>query len=377
MNKLIAFLIVLLSLGGLGFYLIKTNLIPNVIPPSKDIKQYLPANNSLPSPIHLYSGRGMDVFADLKGGLPRVLTFDENGVLFASLTSNGKVVALPDSDSDLKTDRVVEVLKGLNRPHGIEFNDGYLYVAETDGVSRYRYDPSNLNVGPEEKLFSLPTGGRHFSRTIRIRDNKLYTSVGSSCDSCKEDDQFRASMLVSNLDGSDLKVFASGLRNTVFFDFDASGNIWGTDMGRDNLGDTLPPEEVNVISEGKNYGWPYCYGKGVKDTKFSTSNEINCSGTEFPKYELPAHVAPLGTTFDSQGNLLISLHGSWNSSEKVGYKIVKLNILGGEVTSMEDYLTGFLKDGEVLGRPVDLKFDKNGNLFISDDKSGLVYVVSN
>src|SRR3989304_6418491 len=165
-------------------------------------------------------------------------------------------------------------MTGLDRPHGIAFDGGSIYVAETDKVIRASYNPETFSVGIPQKLFDLPGGGRHFTRTIRILDGKLYTSVGSSCDTCLEDSPLRASILVSNLDGSDLRVFAKGLRNTVFFTFDSSGNMWGTDMGRDFLGDNLPPDDVNLIEDGKDYGWPYCYGQKGRDSKLKPGEKL-------------------------------------------------------------------------------------------------------
>jgi glucose/arabinose dehydrogenase len=187
------------------------------------------------------------------------------------------------------------------------------------------------------------------------------------------------------LDGTDLRVFASGLRNTVFFTFDKNGTIWGNDMGRDFLGDNLPPDELNTITENANYGWPYCYGDLVRDDSFMKGQKSDyCSGTKAPVFKYHAHVAPLGIAFinsplfnsTDQGDILVAFHGSWNSTKPVGYKVVKLNVEGGEIKSMEDFITGWIRGDAVYGRPVDLVFDKTGYLYISDDKAGVVYVVS-
>ena len=387
-------IIVFLALGFSGYYFLRNylfvqisprSLITRFSPPSKSIKEYLPQGDELSYPLSLPQGFSLGVFADLKGDLPRALAFDEKGVLFASIPGSGKIVALPDENGDGKADRVVEVMKGLGRPHGIAFAGDFIYVGETDKVIRARYNPENLSAGSAEKLFDLPGGGRHFTRTIRIKDGKIYTSVGSSCDTCLEASPFRAAVLVSDLDGANLRVFARGLRNTVFFTFDAKGRIWGTDMGRDFLGDNLPPDEVNLIEDGKDYGWPYCYGAKIRDSKFNPGESLSyCTETMEPKFNLPAHVAPLGITFiksdlfpgGDQGNILVALHGSWNSSVPVGYKIVKLSVLGDSVTGMEDFISGFIDGKEVLGRPVDLIFDRNGYLFIADDEAGLIYLLA-
>lgn len=384
MKKIIILLLAALTIFLAYSFLSSKGQIPKVSLPTKQITEYLPKGADLASPLSLPQGFRLGIFADLDGDLPRVLAFDEKGVLFASIPAKGKIVALPDENGDGKVDKVVNVMTGLNKPHGIAFDGGYIYLGETDKVTRAPYNPNNLSVGASQKLFDLPGEGRHFTRTIRVQGGKLYTSVGSSCDTCIEEDPFRASVLVSDLNGANLRVFAKGLRNSVFFTFE-SGKMWGTDMGRDFLGDSLPPDDINLIEDGKDYGWPYCYGAKVRDSKFMPGeNPDYCIGTTEPKYALPAHVAPLGIAFihsglfpaGDQGDILVALHGSWNSSVPVGYKIVKLSLQGGNVTASQDFISGFIRGSEVLGRPVDLIFDKDGYLFISDDKAGLIYVLS-
>ncbi|OGM11401.1 hypothetical protein A2Z22_01295 [Candidatus Woesebacteria bacterium RBG_16_34_12] len=279
----------------------------------------------------------------------------------------------------------------MKNPHGLVFHNNQLFLAEEDKVVRYDYDSENYQLENEQILFGLPESGRHFTRTIKILGEKLYTSVGSSCDVCLEKDAKRAAILISNLDGSDLQIFTKGLRNTVFFTFDPSAGsgqvkMWGNDMGRDFLGDNLPPDELNVIEEGRNYGWPYCYGKSIRDLKFRELEALErCRDITQPStFDYPAHVAPLGITFinsdflgkDNQGDLLIAFHGSWNSSLPVGYKIVKLNLSDDKVVGMEDFITGWYENGKLLGRPVDLLFKDNQTLFISDDKAGVVYILT-
>lgn len=387
-------LVVFFGFGLLGYFLVKNYyhvdekaLLTAIKPPAEDISEKLPQGSDLETPLKIPNGMRLAVFTDLKErGMPRVLAFDKNRTLFASITRNGKVIALPDEDKDGTADRVVEVISDLDRPHGIAFENKKMFIAEADKVVAYDYDSENFTIGSGQELFSLPGGGRHFTRTIKIYDGKLYTSVGSSCDVCVEDDEKRSTILVSDLEGKNLKVFAKGLRNTVFFDFDKDGRIWGNDMGRDFLGDLLPPDEVNLISEGKDYGWPYCYGKNLRDLKFSPGNNLDyCLNTQPSVYDYPAHIAPLGITFinsrlfsrQEQGDILSAFHGSWNSSVLVGYKVVKLTVADGRVTKMEDFITGWLKDNDdVLGRPVDLVFDKDGILYISDDKAGLIYILT-
>jgi len=391
MKKILVLVVIVLLAGLLGWNKLKSILNPQTASDiflkgaKKDLVEALPQGGQLNIPLGVPSGFKIGLFADLGNSLPRVLEFDPKGTLFASIPAQGKVVALPDTDGNGVADRVVDVLTGLNRPHGIAFAGGKIFVGESDRVLKYDYDPGSFGVTNRQILFFLPGGGRHFTRTIKIHDDKLYTAVGSSCDSCLEESDQRGAILVSDLNGNNLKVFAKGLRNTVFFVIDSKGNIWGNDMGRDFLGDNLPPDELNLIQEGKDYGWPWCYGDKVRDEKFmSGQNPDYCAGSEGPTFAYPAHIAPLGLTFidsslfekDDQGDILSSFHGSWNSSVPVGYKIVKLNVEGGKVVGIEDFITGFIKNGEVLGRPVDLVFAQNGTLFISDDKAGAIYILT-
>jgi glucose/arabinose dehydrogenase len=298
----------------------------------------------------------------------------------------GKVIALPDINHDGIADRHVEVLTGLHRPHGLAFFGSWLFVAEENQLVRYHWDETNLKAIKDKVLFSFPSGGFHFTRTVYIdTTGKLFVSVGSSCNACKEPDPRWASVLVSDVTGAPPVVYASGLRNTVFFTPDpTTGELWGNDMGRDNLGDHLPPDELNILREGKNYGWPNCYGDKVVDTEFGQGSQRECNGTEAPVWKYPAHVAPLGLVFihsaqfpsDWQGDILVAEHGSWNSSTPVGYKVVHLHRQGQQVVSSDDFLTGWLQGSSVLGRPVDLVFNSEGTLFLSDDQDGLIYEIT-
>ena len=361
------------------------NVLPTTFQPkndgaNKDTFAYYTNALGLTVPV----GYSMSVYADLKMlGSPRVLAFDKNGDLYATLTKEGKVVYLPDSDSDSIADKTSVVLNGLVNPHGMIFDNKAMYLAETNQVVRYSFDTQNDVFKLDQRLFELPTDGGHFTRTLKLIDDKLYTVVGSSCNVCNEKSQLRAAMLVSDITGNNLEVFANGLRNSVFFVENSDGTIWATENGRDLMGDNLPPDEINIIQKGGNYGWPYCFGQQIRDNTFGNLEDLYCQSTQKAKFDLPAHVAPLGLAFipsifstSFSGDLLVAFHGSWNSTTKVGYKIVKLSINNGEVTKMEDFITGFMKDDNVLGRPVDLLFKDNGSLLVSDDYAKVIYIVT-
>lgn len=341
--------------------------------------------------LNLPEGFKIEIFAqNLKN--PRVLTFNSLGTLLVSIPSEGKVVALPDKNNDGQADEIITLIKNLDRPHGLAIKDDKLYVAQVNNVSSFDYDSQNLKVANQKLVVNLPGGGRHFTRTIRFGlDGKLYIAVGSTCDVCIEKDQRNGTILQADVQTGTTQIFAKGLRNSVFFTFNPqTAKIWATEMGRDNLGDDLPPDEINVVEEGKDYGWPLCYGDRVHDADFDKKvyvqiiPQLPCGTTESPIYEIPAHSAPLGLTFinspqfpgDWQGDLLIAYHGSWNKSTPTGYKIVRLKIMDEKVIGQEDFISGFLKGTQAIGRPVDLIFDREGSLFISDDKAGVIYILA-
>jgi glucose/arabinose dehydrogenase len=334
----------------------------------------------------------LSVFAEGLEGV-RVIAFDPGGTMLASMPSSGKVVALPDVDGNGRADRVIEVVSNLVRPHGLAFSQdspGRLYIAETNRVTAYDYDPGKLQVGASGKVIDLPGGGRHFTRSLIFmpppEEDKLLISVGSSCDACKEEDWRRAKILTINKDGGQLTTFASGLRNAVFMTVNPqTQEIWATGMGRDHLGDNLPPDEINIIHQGNDYGWPYCYGNNVPDPRFLDQDEVAgaCQGKTPPFVEIPAHSAPLGLAFSParnwpekyRNNLLVAYHGSWNRSIPTGYKVVLFRFdTQGKYLGREDFISGWLQNRKTsMGRPVDIKIMAKDLIYISDDKAGVIY----
>jgi len=351
------------------------------------------SDNQLPdtsaTPITIGAGFSIETFAkDLAGA--RVMARDGFGNFWVSQPSEGRVSLVTVEEG--KVTRVDPVFRGLNRPHGLAIdpqNAFLLYIAETDKISRV---PINRD-GPMEKIADLPAGGGHFTRTIAFGpDDRLYVSIGSSCNVCNEDDPRRAAIYSMERDGSDFRPVATGLRNAVFFDWSyIDGRMWATEMGRDNLGDDLPPDEINIVEEGKNYGWPICYGKNIHDTNFDKNTYIRnpCEEPfEMPSYiNIEAHSAPLGLVFvPEEGwpeeywyDLFVAYHGSWNRSVPTGYKIARIPLddKGRKTGPIEDFISGWLTaDGRVLGRPVDILLEPGGMMYISDDHSGVIYKVT-
>lgn len=336
-------------------------------------------------------GVELTVFAD-QLSKPRVLKTTPNGQLLVSSPPTGSILLLADTDNDGLADSKRVILSNLKRPHGIDiYNDGtssWLYVAETNAVGRVAMDwTSGEPVGDYQRLITdLPPGGGHWTRSIHFGpDDLLYLTVGSSCNVCKEADPRRAAMIRYQPDGSDEEIYATGLRNSVGFDWTPwSKQLYATDNGRDMLGDHFPPCELNLIHADGFYGWPYINGFGQLDPDLGQDNERLLATSISPSYGFPAHNAPLGIHFlrhenraeKYQRTALVALHGSWNRSEPDGYKVVALHWDQQDMISGEDFLTGFLRPNQqVIGRPVDIEEGLDGSIYISDDYAGSIYRV--
>lgn len=324
-------------------------------------------------------------------GMPnaRMLRFTSSGDLLVSAPREGKVFLLErDENGDGRADGKRVLLEDLDLPHGLALHDGWLYVAETGAVRRVRFDAdARETTGPLEVIVDdLPPGGRHWTRTIGVGpDEKLYVSVGSSCNACIEDDLRRAAITRYDLDGGKEQIFATGLRNAVGFAWQPdTGDLWATDNNRDLLGDDFPPGELDEIVEGGFYGWPFANGDRVPDPDFLEGYDQEIAASIPPGHDFAAHTAPLGITFYDgdvfperyRGAALVALHGSWNRSRKIGYEVVAVLFDDGALLREESLLAGFLHEDDVIGRPVDVAVGPDGAAYVSDDYTGQVYRVA-
>ena len=358
---------------------LKINIPLGLITGGKSVKPELALSR-----LKVPDGYTIEVFANkLKG--PRFMKISPQGSLLVSQPGEGNVIIFKRQPDGSLSNQPLTLIANLNHPHGLDLYKKWLYIAEKNKVIRLRFvEETGTITGKKEIIVdNLPSVGMHRTRTVRFGpDEKMYLSTGSSCNVCIESNPFRASIWQFDPDGSNGQLYASGLRNSVGLAWSPKGNLYATDNGRDFLGDDLPACELNRIEAKGFYGWPYFYsdqGETIRDTDFETpapEKDIPLP----PVYEFTAHNAPLGLHFLSstllpdKGSLLVALHGSWNKSYKDGYKVLMLsNPESDKPITEKDFVWGFLENGRVIGRPVDIVEDKQGTLYLSDDYGGAIY----
>lgn len=300
----------------------------------------------------------------------------------------GGLVTLLESDrnEDGRSDGRQVLLSDLDRPNGIDFHDGWLYVAEATQIRRYAFDPVTRRLGnPEVIIQGLTADGSHWRKSVRIGpDGALYLGQGSTCNVCIEADPRRATLMRFSTTGEGGRIYATGTRNPYGFDWAPWNNaLFATENGRDLLGDDLPPDELNEIIDGGFYGWPHVHGRDVLDPTWAEGHDAKLTAARPPAHEFGAHVAPLGIRFlryagqptGYQRTALVALHGSWNRSTPSGYAVVSLHFATDGTIDERPFVSGFRSDDTLIGRPVDVAEAADGRIYISDDYSGVVYQV--
>jgi glucose/arabinose dehydrogenase len=350
------------------------------------------------------TGFKVDLFAS---GLdnPRLIRAAPNGDLFLAESDPGRILVFHGRASDGKPEKVETFAEGFRRPFGIAFyppgpEPEYIYIANTDSVVRFPYRNGDLKArGSRETVIpSLPSGeeavggGGHWTRDIAfsLDGKQMFVSVGSRTNIANTDEDksefHRADILVANPDGSNLRVYASGIRNPVGIAVGPQGQLWTSVNERDNIGDNLPPDYITHVEENGFYGWPWYYTGGHEDPRLEGKHPELKNKAIVPDVLLEPHNASLELTFyeshqfppEYQGDIFAAEHGSWNRTVRTGYEVIVVPVRNGRATGeYEDFLTGFVtSDGKVWGRPVGVAVAQDGSLMVTDDGSESLWRVS-
>jgi glucose/arabinose dehydrogenase len=317
----------------------------------------------------------------------RALVMSPGGVLFVGTRKAGKVYAVVDRDGDFRADEVITLLAGLNMPNGVAFRKGSLYVAEVNRILRFDLIENRLDSPPAPEVVndSFPRDKHHGWKYIAFGpDDRLYVPVGAPCNVCERADRRFATIMRMQPDGSQLEIFAQGVRNTVGFDWHpTTGDLWFTNNGRDWMGDDLPPDTLHhAPQKGLHFGFPYCHGGDISDPEYGQKR--SCDEFSPPALKLGAHVASLGMKFYTgnmfpsryHNQIFIAEHGSWNRSVPIGYRITLAVSNHQGAMRYEIFAQGWLQGEKAWGRPVDVLILKDGSLLVSDDRAGAIYRIT-
>ncbi len=331
-------------------------------------------------------GFSIAVYSD-KVPSARSMVVTPSGMVFVGSRAAGKVYALVSSKHDNVADKVITIAEGLNSPIGVTYLNGTLYVAEIGRVIRFDDIEHTYDKSPKYTVLkvSLPDDKWHGEKIIKAGpDGKLYIPVGAPCNVCNREDTLHSKIHRMNPDGSGREEFARGIRNTVGFAWHPlTHQLWFTDNGRDELGDNLPSDKLNLAPKaGMHFGFPYCAGGVVPDPEFAAGRK--CEEFAEPAAKLGPHVASLGLAFNTgnqfpaqyKNQLFIAEHGSWNRSQKIGYRVALITLSGDKVATDTVFIDGFIQNGQVIGRPVDIAFLADGSMLVSDDQAGRIYRVT-
>ncbi len=333
--------------------------------------------------IKLPPGFEISIYAE---NLPnaRSLALGPKGILFVGTRTEGKVYAVVNQLGETAAKKIFTIAQGLNMPNGIAFRNGALYVAEVNRLSRYDDIESRLANPPKPVTINdqFPKDRHHGWKFIAFGpDGLLYVPVGAPCNICEPDETRYALISRLKTDGTAPEIFAKGIRNTVGFDWHpVTKELWFTDNGGDNLGDDVPPDELNhAPKQGLNFGYPYCHGGNIPDPQFGKKR--SCSEFIPPVQKLGPHVAALGMRFYTgsmfpagyRNQIFIAEHGSWNRSAPIGYRVTLVQLENNKAVSYKPFAEGWLQGGRAWGRPVDVLVMPDGALLVSDDQAGVIY----
>ena len=379
--------------NGLAHYEIKASDLP-----SPKIENEV--NNGprvIPRPegatLNMPPGFEVSTFAEGEFNRPRWMALAPNGDVFLADSMAGKIIALRDANKDGVAEERSTFADGLNEPFGIAFWQDFVYIGNTDALVRYHYKPGQMKAeGPAEKIADLPGKGynEHWTRNVLFRPDgkKLYVTVGSETNVDVEQNPMRATITEFNPDGTGKRTYVSGTRNPIGLAWlPGTNTMWAAVQERDRLGDDLVPDYVTEIKEGGFYGWPYGY-LGMEDPRHKGERPDLVQKIVTPNVLIQAHSAILGLVFyegkmfprEYQGDAFVALHGSWNRTQRTGYKLIRIRFKNGKpVSGYDDFLTGWMTDPksrDVWGRPVGLLVLPDGSMLITDDGARKIWRVT-
>jgi len=344
------------------------------------------ATDNLPvDKISLPAGFEINLYAQVPNA--RSMTLSPNGTLFVGSRSAGKVYAIQTHDEGAQIKKPLVVAERLNMPNGVAVKDGALYVAEINRVLRYDNIEERLKNPPQPIVINdrFPRDRQHGWKFIAFGpEGDLYVPVGAPCNICEPDPDRYAAIMRMKPNGSNLEVFARGIRNTVGFDWHPqTKELWFTDNGRDRQGDNIPPDELNHAPKpGLHFGYPYCHGGDISDPEYGKKHP--CSEFTPSAQNLGPHVAALGMRFytgsmfpsEYRNQIFIAEHGSWNRSTPIGYRVTVVELKGNKAVSYRPFAQGWLQGNRAWGRPVDVLVMPDGALLVSDDEAGAIYRIA-
>ena len=366
------------------------------------------------------AGFKVEVFASgLKG--PRRMRLAPNGDVFIAESAGGRVSVMRAAAGSAKVQQISVFADGLNQPYGIAFypqkDPKWVYIANTDSVVRYPYETGDVKArGPAQVIIpSIPTGGGHWTRDLAFSPDgtQMFVSVGSGSNVGEKmpkqpptdvklwqaeyglgagwgNETHRAAVLTANPLGQGLRNYATGIRNCAGLSMNpTNGDLWCTVNERDDLGDDLAPDYSTRVKAGQFYGWPWYYTGSHEDPRHAGERPDLAGQVSTPDVLYQSHSAALQMAFyigggagafpkAYDGDAFVTLHGSWNRSQRTGYKLVRLRLVDGAPTGeYEDFLTGFVTpEGNVWGRPVGVVETQDGSLLVSDDGGNVVWRIA-
>jgi len=351
-------------------------LAPVPAPPAPTPAAQIPLNK-----VKLPRGFTATVWADGINNA-RSMTWGSKGTLFLGSRVAGNVYAVVDQGGK----RQVKVLaKGLSQPSGVAFRDGALYVATIPTLLKYENIEASLDNPPAPKVvYEFPKDAHHNWRYLTFGpDGKLYFNMGAPCNICMPPST-HANVSRMNADGTGFEYFAYGVRNSQGMDFHpVTKELYFTNHGRDWLADDVPADTLHHAPKaGLHFGYPYCHQGDVVDPDFGRGR--SCSEFAPPLLKLGPHVSGMGIKFytgnqfpaEYKNRAFIALKGSWNRTQKSGYKIMTVELKAGAPPKYEVFADGCNEGNTVLCRPTHIEWMPDGSMLVSDDYHGAIYHIS-